>query len=98
MIGMNKHKEAGRHIFMQSVTGFANVFAFAAAFLLTPKVHAGTLQWVLEMTRDSYGYGWDDLVSVVWWGLCAFGLFFLTRMTVGTLMIMGAMAVATRFF
>jgi len=97
MIGNTKHKEAGRNIFMQSVTGFANVFAFATAFLLTPKVYAGTLEWVLAMTRESYGYGWDDLVSIIWWGLCAFGLFFLSRMTVGTLMIMGGMAFVTRF-
>ena len=97
MIGNNKHKEAGRDIFMSSVRGIANVAAFAIAFLLTPKAHTASVGWVQDMVRESWGYGWDDMIWFVWGGVVALGLFFVSRMTVATLIVMGGMAIMTRF-
>ncbi|MCD1624328.1 hypothetical protein [Citromicrobium bathyomarinum] len=98
MIGRNQDKEAARSIFMSSAKGLANVAALAAAFLLTPQFHAWTIPWVTEFTAQNYGEGWADTFWYLWWGICAAGIFFLTRATLATAILFGALAIATRLF
>ena len=98
MIGKTQDTEAARNIFMSSAKGLANVAAFAAAFLLTPKFHEWSIPWVMEFTVQNYGEGWAGLFWYLWWGICAAGIVFLTRATLATAILFGALAIATRIF
>ena len=97
MFGNEKHAQAGRSIFMSSITGLANLSAVVAAFLGTPFMYGGTVGWVQELSRESYGHGLEGLVSFAWFGICAGLIFFISRASVGTALVFGGLAIATRF-
>lgn len=96
MHGQPNHREMGRNVFMSSAQGLATTLAAVAAFLGTPFFYEKTISWVQTLTRQAYGYGFEELVSIVWFALCAFLIFFVSRMTVGTALIVGGFAVMTR--
>lgn len=92
-----KQSEAGRSIFMSSVHGLANTGAVAASFFLTPLFYSETVDWIRSFSIQHYGTGWDDLVGFAWFILVAFLTFFIARASLGTLLIAGGLALATRF-
>jgi hypothetical protein len=96
MLGMDKHREAGRNVFMSSIQGLANVLAFAAALLLTPKLHGWSVEWVVDYVTAMYGRGLDDLTSLVWFATLGLTVFFTSRATIGTALVLGGLAVITR--
>ena len=81
MLSNNKHREAGQNIFMSSVRGLANVLAFMAAFLLTPKVYGWTVEWVVAFVTEAYGPAWSALASMVWFVTTGLLIFFGSRAT-----------------
>lgn len=93
----DKQSNAGQSIFMDSMNGVANTGAAVASFFVTGPIYSATIGWVTAYTQSQYGYGWDDLVSFAWFILVAFLSFFVARASLGTLLIMGGMALATRF-
>lgn len=97
MFGNDKHAQAGRSLFMSSVTGLANLLAVVAAFLGTPVVYGKSVGWVQELSRGSYGGGLEGLVAFAWFGICAALIFFIARASIGTAMVFGGLAIATRF-
>ena len=98
MIGNNKHKDAGQNLFLKSVFGLANIAAAAIAFLVTPPAYGKSIDWVQSYTAQHYGAGLEDLVAFGWFVICALFIFFLSRATLSTLIIMGGLALATRMF
>lgn len=92
-----KQSEAGKSIFMSSVQGLANTGAVAASFFLTPLFYSETVEWIKVFAIRHYGAGWDDLVGFAWFILVAFLTFFIARASLGTLLIAGGLALATRF-
>lgn len=97
MLGLDKHKDAGQSIFMSSVKGLANTGAFGASFFLTPFFYSETVDWIKRFSDRHYGAGWDDLIGFAWFVLVALLTFFIARASLGTLLIAGGLAVATRF-
>lgn len=97
MLGNDKHAQAGRGIFMDSAVGLANVLAVVVSFLGTPVVFGKTVSWVQELTAAQYGHGYHDLIAFGWFCICALLLFYFARMSIGTAIIFGALAIATRF-
>ena len=94
----DNQREAGQTIFIQTAYWLANLLALFFAFLMTPFVYGNTVEWVQRFTADQYGYGFGDLIAIVWWVLIAGLVFCIARMTTAMLIVTGAFAIATRFF
>ena len=97
MFGNEQSREAGKSIFMGAATGLANVISFLIAFLLTPKVYAYSVDWVVGYVSNAYGEIIGDLTYLIWGVSTFLVIFFLSRATVGTAIIFGALAIVTRF-
>ena len=83
---------------MNSINGLGNVLAVIVMFLATPPAYSSTVGWVQDFTAQHYGYGFEDLTALIWGGLCAVLIFFLSRATIATALTMGGLALATRLF
>ena len=97
MFGNNNQSEAARSIFMSSIKGLANTGAVAAAFFLTPLFYGESVGLIRDFTADHYGEDLAGVTEFVWFVLVALLTFFTARASVATLLVMGGMAVATRF-
>lgn len=97
---MGSHKNpgsSGQSMFTSSLGGLANVIAFLASFLGTPWLFNVSIDWLQEYTAQAYGYGYHDIVSVLWFISCSLLIFFTARATVSTALVMGGAALVTRF-
>ena len=97
MFGNNAQREAGRSIFVGSTKGLANTLAVGATFFGTPPLHAATVPWVEAFAEHHYGYAWADAANLGWFVICALIVFFLSRMTLATSLVLAGLAVAARF-
>ena len=95
---LNKHSQAGRSIFMSSVQGLANTLAVVVTFVGAPPLYSKTIDWVQSFTTHHYGYGFEDLTAFAWGCVCGALVFFISRASISTALVMGGLAVATRFF
>lgn len=93
-----KYGAAGQSIFMSSVQGLANLLAIICTFLGAPPMYSKTIGWVQGFTVQHYGYGWADITSLVWALICGGLVFFISRMSISTALVMGGLAIATRIF
>lgn len=91
-----KHKEAGKNIFMSSMVGLANVLAVIITFICAPLLYNKTEPWMQNYVYVQYGAGLSDLVSFIWFIITILLIFFVSRASVATALIMGAMAFAMR--
>lgn len=97
MFGLDKHKQAGQNIFMSSMQGLANVLAIAVTFIATGPIYSSTEEFVTEFAESHYGYGNTDLVTSAYGLILALAIFFLSRATLATALMFGAVAVMMRF-
>tara|TARA_R110001606_G_scaffold399304_1_gene584237 strand:+ start:13736 stop:14032 length:297 start_codon:yes stop_codon:yes gene_type:complete len=98
-MAFNKDKsEAAKSIFTSSVTGLANVAAFAAAFLATPAIYGLSSEWMNDFTAKNYGPEWSDITDPIWFVVIALTTFFVARASISTVLVMGGLAIAARFF
>ncbi len=97
MFNSDKHREAGQSIFMSSMKGLANTGAVAATFFTTPIVYSASVDWIVNFAIKHYGAAWADLVNFAWFVLVACLAFFIARASLSTLLVMGGLAVATKF-
>lgn len=93
----NHPNQAGRSIFMSSVTGLANVLAVVVAFFATPVAYNRTVGWVQGFTAGNYGPGFEDITAFIWWLIVALLIFFFARASISTALVMGGLAIAARF-
>ena len=98
MLSNEKHKAAGQSIFMSSVTGLANTLAVVTTFIGAPPLYGRTVTIVQDYTSNNYGYGYEDLTAFIWGVTCAALVFFISRASISTALVMGGLAVATRMF
>lgn len=82
---------------MSSVEWLANLFALLVTFFLTPEIYARTASWIVAYTARSYGAGFEELTSIVWFAMTALLVFFTARATLATAIVAGGLALATRF-
>jgi len=94
---LKKHSEAGRSIFMSSVQGLANTLAVVITFMGAPPFYSKSIGWVQSFTIQHYGYGFQDLTAFAWGCVCAALIFFISRASISTALVMGGLAIATRF-
>lgn len=97
MAGKPSHAAAGKNIFMSSVSGLANTVAVGVTFFGAPMLYQRSLGFVQNMTYQIYGAGWADFVSFAWFLICVSLVFFVSRMSIGTALIFGGLAIVTRF-
>ncbi len=97
MFGSDSNKEATRSVFLSSIKGLANTGAVAAAFFLTPLFYSQTVGWIRSFTTVHYGAVWADLSDFAWFVIVALLTFFVARASVSTLLMMGGLAIATKF-
>jgi hypothetical protein len=97
-MNFNNPREANNTVFLQTANWFANLLALVIAFLLTPFVYGNSVDLVQRFTTTHYGHGFDDLIAIVWWGLCAGIVFCVARMGTAMLIMTGAFAIASKFF
>lgn len=94
----SKHQdEAARSIFMSSIKGLANTGAVAASFFMTPLLYAQSVDWIRAFTAKHYGHDLVGLTDLAWFALVALLTFFIARASMATLLVMGGLAIATRF-
>lgn len=91
------HRDAGRSIFMSSIEDLAGLLAAVAAFFGTPWLYGKTIDFIQGFTLRTYGNGWQDVTDVVWFCLCGMIVFFVVRASIGTALVLGGLAIATRF-
>lgn len=97
MFNNDATKEATRSVLLSSIKGLANTGAAAAAFFLTPLIYSQSVDWIRDFTTQHYGAAWADLADFGWFVLVGFLTFFGARASVSTLILMGGLAVATKF-
>lgn len=97
MFNPQNHSDKSKTIFMQSVEALANLSAFVAAFFLAPEVYVRTIAFVIEYTRQRYGYGFDEPVMLVWFVVVTLIVFFGARATIATAIVAGGLTLASRF-
>ncbi|WP_019962317.1 hypothetical protein [Woodsholea maritima] len=83
--------------FMKSVEGLANVLALIATYLGTPPLHRATSGFIQRYTAENYGEMLADPASFVWFCLVAASVFFISRATLSTAIVMGGLMLASRF-
>ena len=88
---------APNKIFMDSIVGFANVLAVIAAFLGTPPLHRVSVGFIENYTAREYGAWLAEPVSFVWFCIIAAAVFFISRATLSTALVMGGLMLAARF-
>jgi len=97
MFNKEDHKQAARSVFMSSIEWLANIGAVVATFLLLPFTYEWSMHFIDPFTRRHYGDELLGAVSVIWLGVVVLFLFFIARMSIGTALVMGGLAVAVRF-
>lgn len=95
---ISKHGAAGQSIFMSSVQGLANTLAVVITFVGAPPMYSKTIGWVQSFAAHHYGYGFADITAFAWGVVCAALVFFISRASVSTALVMGGLAIATRIF
>jgi len=98
MNNTQKHQEAGKNIFMSSMTGLANVLAVGATFFGTGPLYSRTVDWAYRFAVNHYGYGIADFTTLIWGVLCAALIFFIARASISTALVTGGLALAMRLF
>tara|TARA_A100001391_G_scaffold153410_2_gene111241 strand:- start:14945 stop:15241 length:297 start_codon:yes stop_codon:yes gene_type:complete len=91
-------KEAAKSVFVRSINGLATTLAAVITFLGVPPLYGKTVGWVQTYTAQNYGTGWEDVTALIWFAICGALIFFTARASVSTALMMGALAIATRFF
>jgi len=92
-----KQRQAAQSIFMSSVTGLANTGAVAVTFFTVPEIYSRTASWVSAYTTSRYGSDLAGIAEMAWFVILALLIFFVTRASVATLIVMGGLTIATRF-
>ena len=95
--GPTDFRQAGQTTFASSLQGLATLVAMVTAFLGTPALYGRTINWLQDYTYYNYGAGFEDLVAFTWFLMCGGMIFFLARATLSTALIMGGLALVTRF-
>ncbi len=90
-------ENSANKMFTGSVEGFANVVAVIAAFLGTPPLHRVSAGFIQDYTAAEYGEWLAEPVSFVWFCLIAAAVFFISRATLSTALVMGGLMLAARF-
>ncbi|MEM6537379.1 MAG: hypothetical protein AAF668_06575 [Pseudomonadota bacterium] len=102
MLGQHKYAPngygAGRSIFTSSVIGLANTLAIVITFLGAPQLYGRTIEWVQAFTVNAYGRGWEDITAFCWFVVCLCLVFFVSRASISTALVMGGLAIANRVF
>ena len=98
MLANQKHNAAGQSIFMSSVTGLANTLAVVTTFIGAPPLYGRTVGWVQGFAANNYGSGFEDITAFTWGVVCACLVFFISRASISTALVMGGLALATRIF
>lgn len=93
----SNHAQAGQNIMMSSAVGLANVCGVAAAFIGGPQVHAYTVPYVQELTFETYGADMVGIATLAWYIISFLLVFYISRATIGTALVFGAVAIVTRF-
>jgi len=66
-------------------------------FFGAPPLYSNTVGAIHEFTARHYGFGFQDITSIVWGVICAALIFFISRASISTALVMGGIALATRF-
>ena len=90
-------KKSPRSLFESSIYGLANVSAVAVTFLSVPLVYDYTINWISSFAATHYGDTAAGFASFGWFITCALFIFFLTRASLSTGLMIGGLALATRF-
>ena len=92
----DKYSQATQSTFISSVKGMANTLAVAVTFFTVPILFRSTSDWVRAFTVSQYGPDWTDLVLIGWFVICVLFVFFVSRASLSTALIMGGLALAAR--
>jgi len=91
-----QQRQAAQSIFMSSVTGLANTGAVAVAFFTVPEAYNRTISWVSAFAAARYGHEFIPTVELAWFVILALLIFFISRASVATLIVMGGLTIAMR--
>lgn len=91
-----RKKNPSQDIFVGSVKGLANTLAVVVTFLIVPLIYDFSNRWIVAYTAAHYGTGLESFISFCWFIACALTVFFLSRASLSTSLMIGGMALATR--
>ncbi|WP_339715409.1 hypothetical protein [uncultured Sneathiella sp.] len=94
---MKKQSEASKSIFMSSIIGLSNTLAIIITFIGAPPLYSKSVGWIQDFTIQHYGYGFESFTAFAWACICGFLVFFISRASISTALVMGGLAIATRF-
>lgn len=90
-------KSAARSIFETSQRALAEIGAVIVTFFLTPIAYAHTSGWVQKYTAHYYGAEFLIPIDLAWMGIVGLTIYFSSRITVSTCLMMGGTAIVLRF-
>lgn len=93
----NNSKNAARSIFESSQRALAELGAVVVTFFLAPITFDHTKGWVLEYTLHYYGADFVGVIYFAWMAIVGAVIFFTSRITVTTCLMMGGTAIIMRF-
>lgn len=89
---------AARTIFESSQRALAEIGAVIVTFFLTPITYAHSSGWVRSYTAQYYGPEFLVPVDLAWMGIVVLSIYFSSRITVSTCLMMGGTALLLRLF
>ena len=91
-------KSAARGIFETSQRALAEIGAVIVTFFLTPIAYAQTSGWVGKFTAHYYGEEFLVPVQLAWGGIVVLFIYFSSRITVSTCLMMAGTTILLRLF
>lgn len=92
------NNSAARSIFETSQRALAELGAVIVTFFLTPIAYAHSSGWVRKYTAHYYGEEFIVPVDLAWMGIVVLTIFFSSRITVSTCLMMGSTTLLLRLF
>ncbi|MBL4647303.1 MAG: hypothetical protein JKY99_12705 [Rhizobiales bacterium] len=87
-----------RGIFETSQRALAEIGAVIVTFFLTPIAYAHSSGWVRKFTSHYYGEVFLVPVDLAWAGIVVLAIYFISRITVSTCLMVGSTALLLRLF
>ena len=80
---------SGKSAFNRGADWFASAAAVAAAFYLTPLLVRLSLQPAIDYADHELGFGWDWIITPVWWVGAAVAAFGFSQMAIALTLRLG---------
>ena len=92
------NSSSGKSAFDSAADLLATVSAFPVTFYLAPLLVRASVGAALENAEHELGFGWDGVVTLLWWVICVLITFALCKMVIALSVRIGMAKLASFIF